>query len=61
MIVSLLKKDADLSMATDNEDKALKSTYQCNKNFILGQVFRNIIYLLTKTKHKQLLKLWKRL
>ena len=61
MIVSLLKKDADLSMATDNEDKALKSTYQCNKNFILGQVFRNIIHLLTKTKRKQLLKLLKRI
>ena len=55
MIGSLLKKDADLAIAIDNEDKALKSTYQCNKNFILGQVFRNIIHLLTKTKRKQLL------
>ena len=53
MIGALLKKDADAAIANDNEDKVLKSTYQSNRNFILGQVFKNIIRLLTNTKYRK--------
>lgn len=53
MIGALLKKDADAAIANDNKDKTLKSTYQSNRNFILGQVFKNSICLLTKTKYRK--------
>ena len=53
MIGALLKKDADTAIANDNKNKILKSTYQSNRNFILGQVFKNIIHLLSKSKYRK--------
>ena len=50
MIVALIKKDADVAIANDNKDKTLNSTYQSNRNFILGQVFKRIVQLLVKYK-----------
>lgn len=50
MIAALLKKDADIAIAKDNKDRSLKSEYQSNRNFILGQVFRNVICLITRPK-----------
>ena len=55
MIGVLLKKDADATIANENKDKVLKSTYQSNRSFILVQVFKNIIYrkkLLTQILEK---------
>ena len=50
MISGLIKKDADASIANANKDKSLNSTYQSNRNFILGQVFKRIIKLLVKSR-----------
>ncbi|MDU6522134.1 transposase [Clostridium sp.] len=50
MISGLIKKDAVASIANANKDKSLNSTYQSNKNFILGQVFKRIIKLLIKSR-----------
>ena len=50
MIAALIKKDADAAIANDNKDKYLNSTYQSNRNFILGQVFKRIIKLLVKSR-----------
>lgn len=50
MISGLIKKDADASIANANKDKSLNSTYQSNRNFILGQVFKRIINLLVKSR-----------
>lgn len=50
MISALIKKDADAAIANDNKDKTLNSTYQSNRNFILGQVFKRIIHLLVKSR-----------
>lgn len=52
MIAVLIKKEADVAIANDNKDKALNSTYQANRNFILGQVFKRIIPLLVKSKSR---------
>lgn len=52
MISALIKKDADVAIANDNKDKSLNSTYQSNRNFILGQVFKQIIQLLVKSKSR---------
>ena len=49
MISGLIKKDADASIDA-NKDKSLNSTYQSNRNFILGQVFKRIIKLLVKSR-----------
>ena len=48
MIASLIKKDADAAIADDNQDKILKSEYQANRNFILSEVFKNIITMMVK-------------
>ena len=50
MIAGIIKKDADAAIANANKDKSLNSTYQSNRNFILGQVFKQIIKLLVKTR-----------
>lgn len=50
MIGSLIKKDADVDIVNKNKDKKLKSIYQSNRNFILGQVFKRIIPLLVNNK-----------
>lgn len=50
MIGSLIKKDSDAAIANDNKNKTLNSTYQSNRNFILGQVFKRIIHLLVKAR-----------
>ena len=34
--------------ADDNQDKILKSEYQANKNFILSEVFKQIITTMVK-------------
>ncbi len=52
MIVALIKKDADVAIANDNKDKTLNSTYQSNRNFILGQIFKRIVQLLVKSKSR---------
>ncbi|WP_283624931.1 IS4 family transposase [Clostridium butyricum] len=52
MLVALIKKDADAAIANDNKDKNLNSTYQSNRNFILGQVFKRIIQLLVKSRSR---------
>ena len=52
MIVAIIKKDADVAIANDNKDKTLNSTYQSNRNFILGQVFKRIVELLVKSKSR---------
>ncbi|MBU3103070.1 IS4 family transposase [Clostridium gasigenes] len=52
MIGSLIKKDADAAIANDNKGKTLNSTYQSNRNFILGQVFKRIIHLLVKARSR---------
>ncbi len=41
-----------LAIANDNKDKNLNSTYQSNRNFILGQVFKRIIHLLVKARSR---------
>ena len=51
MVGALLKKDADIAIANDNKNKGLKAKYQSNTNFILGQVFKNIVHIITKNKH----------
>lgn len=53
MVGTLLKKEADVAIAKDNKDKVLKSSYQSNRNFILGQVFDNIIHLLFKVRWRK--------
>ena len=52
MIAALIKKDADAAIANDNKDKSLNSTYQSNRNFILGQVFKRIIKLLVESRSR---------
>ena len=52
MISGLIKKDADASIANANKDKSLNSTYQSNRNFILGQVFKRIIKLLVESRSR---------
>ena len=52
MIAALIKKDADAAIANDNKDKYLNSTYQSNRNFILGQVFKRIIKLLVESRSR---------
>lgn len=53
MIGTLLKKEADIAIANDNKNKNLKYEYQANRNFILEQVFRNIISIITKSKKRK--------
>lgn len=53
MVGALLKKDADIAIANDNKNKGLKAKYQSNRNFILGQVFKNIIHIITKNRHRK--------
>ena len=48
MIAQLIKKHADAAIANDNKDKILKSEYQANKNFILSEVFKQIITTMVK-------------
>ena len=50
MVVALIKDEADAAIADEIKDKNLKSMYQANRNFILGQVFNRIINLLVNTK-----------
>lgn len=52
MVVGLIKDDADAAIADEIKDKNLKSMYQANRNFILGQVFNKIIDLFLKTKSR---------
>ena len=53
MVGALLKKDVDIAIANDNKNKGLKAKYQSNRNFILGQVFKNIIHIITKNRHRK--------
>lgn len=53
MIGTLLKKEADIAIANDNKNKNLKYEYQANRNFILEQVFKNIISIITKSKKRK--------
>ena len=48
MAASLIKKDADVAIADENQVKNLKSDYQANRNFILSEVFKNIINMMVK-------------
>jgi hypothetical protein len=48
MAASLIKKDADSAIADENQAKNLKSDYQANRNFILSEVFKNIINMMVK-------------
>ena len=48
MAASLIKKDADAAIADENQVKNLKSDYQANRNFILSEVFKNIINMMVK-------------
>ena len=48
MAASLIKKDADAAIAGENQTKSLKSEYQANRNFILSEVFKNIITMMVK-------------
>ena len=48
MVASLIKKDADVAIANDNDNKNLKSEYQANRNFILSEVLKKIIAMLVK-------------
>ena len=48
MIASLIKKDADATIANENQDKSLKSEYQANRNFILSEIFKKIITMMIK-------------
>lgn len=50
MVVALIKDEADAAIADEIKDKNLKSMYQANRNFILGQVFNRIINLLVNAK-----------
>lgn len=50
MIGALIKDEADDAIANKIKDKDLKSSYQANRNFIIGQVFRKIIVLLVKPR-----------
>ena len=44
------KSEADAAISNKIKDKDLKSTYQANRNFIIGQIFKRIIVLLVKPK-----------
>ena len=48
MVASLIKKDADVEITKEAQDKSLKSKYQANRNFILSEVFKKIITMLVK-------------
>lgn len=48
MVTSLIKKDSDIAIAKENKEKNLKSTYHSNKNFIINQVFKKIINIMTR-------------
>ena len=50
MVVALIKDEVDAAIADEIKDKNLKSMYQANRNFILGQVFNRIINLLVNAK-----------
>jgi len=50
MIGTLIKNEADAAIANKSKDKDLKSEYQANRNFIIGQIFKRIIVLLVKPK-----------
>lgn len=50
MVVALIKDEANAAIADEIKDKNLKSMYQANRNFILGQVFNRIINLLVNAK-----------
>jgi len=52
MVGALIKNDADTAIANDNKGKTLNSTYQSNRKFILGQVFKRIVHLLVKSKSR---------
>ena len=53
MVGALLKSDTDIAIEKANKNKNLKSKYQSNRKFILGEVFKNIIDLMTKSKAKK--------
>jgi hypothetical protein len=55
-ISSLLKKETDVEIKKEQQEKDIKYEYQANRNFILCQVFEYIIKLLIhKRKRKKLL------
>ena len=59
MVVALIKDEADTAIADEIKNKNLKSMYQANRNFILGQVFNRIINLLVIAKlTRKILKLY---
>lgn len=53
MIGALIKYEADAAIANEIKDKNLKSMYQSNRNFIIGQVFDRIVDLLVKSKSRK--------
>ena len=48
MVTSLIKKESDVAIAKENKEKNLKSSYHSNRNFIINQVFKKIITMMTK-------------
>lgn len=48
MVTSLIKKESDIAIAKENKEKNLKSSYHSNRNFIINQVFKKIINMMTR-------------
>lgn len=53
MIGALIKNESDTVIVDDIKSKSLKSTYQANRNYILGHVFNKIVDLLVKSKSRK--------
>ena len=53
MVGAIFKKDANIAIVNDNKNKGLKAKYQSNRNFILGQVFKNTVHIITKNKQRK--------
>lgn len=48
MVTSLIKKESDIAIAKENKEKNLKSSYHSNRNFIINEVFKKIINMMTR-------------
>lgn len=48
MVSSLVKKDADITIANANKEKCLQSEYQANRSFIFSEIFKKIIKIMVK-------------
>lgn len=50
MVTSIIKKESDAAIAVELAGKNLKSSYHANKNFIINQVLKKIISIMTRPR-----------